>query len=533
MKLIFLILPLISLLAISCKVSDADSDPSGNPVNVAIVDIDASNLFGNACSIGQVEIETEAVPDGTEIEIDESSSDACLLEVDVLVDDGVATAEFVVDYVLGIGNVEFIPITISLLLDDGTMFEQFTNIPVTGIGIAPPTSDEDGSTTFDVEAAAEDDPDMAPPTPFIFIPVGLAGKLDDLVAEVSNIALGGIVNVEVLPNGDIFVEYQPNNGTEGTNIITVTVTLTTPPEIQNLCPMGTIGDGAVVTAFITINQTAAEPGMVAMMEADCGNSIDDDGDMMVDCFDPDCAMDPICEIGGPETMCSDMVDNDADMSTDCLDADCDMNTDCETGDAECTAGADEDMDGLVNCEDPGCDGFDGENGDGTGDPCEFGVETLCNDGFDNDADTLVDCADDTDCNAMGMAIAPCENDNETICDDGIDNDGDGMADCADPDDCPDMAAAADVCTADEDTQVVCDDDFDNDGDTLVDCADDQCDTLMGSDGQVCEPAGEMTCDDTFDNDGDGLADCADVMDCPDTTACEGGGMCNAGVCDPP
>ncbi len=56
---------------------------------------------------------------------------------------------------------------------------------------------------------------------------------------------------------------------------------------------------------------------------------------------------------------------------------------------DCTDLADNDGNGLIDCEDPACDGKPSSEGA----PCEFGVETSCTDGADNDADGAVDAAD--------------------------------------------------------------------------------------------------------------------------------------------
>ena len=61
-------------------------------------------------------------------------------------------------------------------------------------------------------------------------------------------------------------------------------------------------------------------------------------------------------------------------------------------------------------------------------PTETTVSTLpedCTDGADNDADGLLDCEDD-DCAADPACL-------EQDCADGVDNDGDGRQDCADED----------------------------------------------------------------------------------------------------
>ena len=81
---------------------------------------------------------------------------------------------------------------------------------------------------------------------------------------------------------------------------------------------------------------------------DCANGIDDDGDGLIDCDDPDCG-----------------IDNDGDghfappCGNDCNDA----NPNINPGKPEvCGDGLDNDCDGLIDCADPDC-GIDND-GDG-------------------------------------------------------------------------------------------------------------------------------------------------------------------------
>ncbi|MFH2008418.1 MAG: hypothetical protein ABI333_17665 [bacterium] len=80
----------------------------------------------------------------------------------------------------------------------------------------------------------------------------------------------------------------------------------------------------------------------------------------------------------------------------------------------CENGSDDDGDGLVDCDDPDCDGTPA---------CIF---ELCDNGLDDDGDGLADC-DDPDCAAQPPCLPP-----ET-CGNGLDDDGDGLVDCADVD----------------------------------------------------------------------------------------------------
>jgi hypothetical protein len=90
---------------------------------------------------------------------------------------------------------------------------------------------------------------------------------------------------------------------------------------------------------------------------------------------------------------------------------------------------------------------------------------ICNDGIDNDLDGLIDC-DDFDCDGNTNCIVTPPS-TETNCGNNFDDDGDGWTDCADPD-----CAGATNCTPDSEGN--CSDGIDNDGDGTTDCADPDC-----------------------------------------------------------
>ncbi|MFQ5976198.1 MAG: carboxypeptidase-like regulatory domain-containing protein [Candidatus Hydrothermarchaeales archaeon] len=133
----------------------------------------------------------------------------------------------------------------------------------------------------------------------------------------------------------------------------------------------------------------------------CDDGVDNDGDGLVDCDDPDCC--PPCS----SEICNDDVDNDGDGLVDCQDPDCPPCPPVVVED--CTNGIDDDGDGLVDCNDPDCP------------PCP---PEDCNNGIDDDGDGLVDCQD-PDCPPCPPVVEDCTN--------GIDDDGDGLVDCDDLD----------------------------------------------------------------------------------------------------
>jgi hypothetical protein len=102
---------------------------------------------------------------------------------------------------------------------------------------------------------------------------------------------------------------------------------------------------------------------------------------------------------------------------------------------ECSDGADNDRDGLYDCEDPDCMASPDCDEPDTGDTTEVEGDAAgeCDDGDDNDGDGLTDC-DDPGCDDDEACDEPTEveGDEAGECDDGVDNDGDGATDCDDP-----------------------------------------------------------------------------------------------------
>jgi len=307
----------------------------------------------------------------------------------------------------------------------------------------------------------------------------------------------------------------------------------------------------------------------------CANGLDDDGDGLRDQDDPDC---PLAGIDGERTRlpsCDDQRDNDGDGLVDAADPDCRAGRaegspapspggTCANlaewcGDAgaqgavelpRCSNGRDDDGDGLIDAEDPGCAGpqdnrelDEGEllpcatdatlSGDcvysgGTG-----GGELLpgaCSNGIDDDGDGRVD-ADDPGCQrstAEGEPDSEWDGPRVTQCSDGRANEVPaghearyqvpaGRIDltspgCYDADD--DLEAQRSLLP---DCSNGADDDG-ADGDGLADLLDPGC---FGP-GDDDEDDGSLlpSCSDGLDNDGDGDVDAAD-SDCSSAGGREG------------
>lgn len=207
---------------------------------------------------------------------------------------------------------------------------------------------------------------------------------------------------------------------------------------------------------------------------ECEDGIDNDGDSYVDYpADPECASPMSLYEARPEAPtpeCSDGIDNDNDGNIDYpVDQGCaNANDQSEAGNPpnsiQCSDAIDNDGDGYVDLSDPGCSGAD--------DPLELnGVDEprpWCSDGIDNDEDGWVDFPRDPGCSFAG------DNDELTppfkqACRDDEDNDGDGLIDW--PND-PGCAGKGD----DDETDLLnpphCSDGIDNDDDSKIDYPDD-------------------------------------------------------------
>jgi|GEM_PF-7133161 len=182
-----------------------------------------------------------------------------------------------------------------------------------------------------------------------------------------------------------------------------------------------------------------------------------------DCADPDCLgiinpanLNQIClgqeynatssffrHLASPDKYCKNGLDDDADNSKgwplggiDCRDPDCNKQFNmcyaCPKQEnitwSSCANSIDDNYDmpvSLADCKDVSCLG---QQGDYNSHICAATENNayLCSDGFDNNANGLIDCADPA-CAGIGNCQAT-----ETSCNDDIDNNANGLVDCMDP-----------------------------------------------------------------------------------------------------
>ncbi len=136
------------------------------------------------------------------------------------------------------------------------------------------------------------------------------------------------------------------------------------------------------------------------------------------------------------------------------------------------------------------------------------AETICDDGTDNDGDTVYDCGD-SDCKGAPHCKPDGEPESsEARCSDYVDNDSDGHVDC-DDDDC--IRGNFKACQGSWDAQqggAIRPGSGVND-DELPDTGDKSWDELIGTMGDIDGERSDEVCADGIDNDNDGRTDCAD------------------------
>ena len=261
-----------------CGTNEADPDRSDPDaiVNNFLLSVLDNGVFANACNIGDIQIDSEALSPNTFIDVDFvpgfNSVGACILDSSVVLNsDGRAFLDFIADYIVGVGSTGSFRILLSATTPDGQVISQFADIVLSGIGIIPPTGDSEDSTfTLDITV---DDMGMAEEIPFQplqFTTVGIKpGTQVDFT--VSNPPLG---NVDVNPaivsgnvnSGAFTTTYFPNP-LAGTNLLTATITLNTPQEILDECDA--VSSSVQISVIVTFIQS------VTVMSSDGG----DDGMM--------------------------------------------------------------------------------------------------------------------------------------------------------------------------------------------------------------------------------------------------------------
>lgn len=255
-----------------CGTNEADPDRSDSDeiVNNFLISILDNGVFANACNIGDIQIDSEALPPNTFIDIDFvpgfNSVGACILDSSVVLDsNGRAFLDFIADYIVGVGSTGSFRILLNATTPDGQFITQFADIVLSGIGIIPPTSD-DGEPTFTLDITIDEmGMDEIPFQPLQFTTVGIKpGTVVDFT--VSNPPLGDVdVNPAIVSgnvnSGAFTTTYFPNP-VAGTQLLTATINLTTPQEILDQCDAvsSSVQISVIVTFIQSLTVNAGDDG---------------------------------------------------------------------------------------------------------------------------------------------------------------------------------------------------------------------------------------------------------------------------------
>lgn len=217
------------------------------------------------------------------------------------------------------------------------------------------------------------------------------------------------LNPSSLDFGTVNIGNSPTSTTQVKNVGTADLTVTNIALCAGTSPEFT---WSAPTLPFTVTPSGSETISVIYTPTDTGI---DTGCLEIGSNDPDTPTATLNVTGSvlpKETACFDGIDNDGDGLTDCADPDCAgaVGGSCDTGiPGVCAVGQTQCVNGAAACVQ-------------TVFPSPETIAAgTCNDGLDNNCNGLVDAAD------PGCQVAT------EICNDGIDNDGDGLIDCADPD----------------------------------------------------------------------------------------------------
>ncbi len=186
----------------------------------------------------------------------------------------------------------------------------------------------------------------------------------------------------------------------------------------------------------------------------CDNGVDDNGDVLTDCKDPQCKNLPICE----HEICYNHIDDNNDGLVDCADPQCAGDLGCIP--ENCTNGVDDNGNNLIDCADPACQ---------SDSACVTPDVEICNNNIDDDNNGFVDCNDpacvtNSVCAQNQPAVVE-------ICNNNIDDDNNGVVDCLDP-----ACKYTPICVTNTPLTYTenCTNGIDDDFNGLVDCKDPAC-----------------------------------------------------------
>ncbi len=183
----------------------------------------------------------------------------------------------------------------------------------------------------------------------LFYGVNSSGKLvvfDPINVNTTNYNLAGPINNE---SGGFGACWSSNDGSFfAYNNSSGKIYSVNPDDLTATLVLNGTGNLSINDGF---NCVTANPPF----ETNCNNMIDDDGDGLIDCDDPDCYNSNVCTM----EICNNGIDDDNDGWIDCSDSEC---FDLEICLEICDNNIDDNNNGLIDAEDPQCNTPSGVTG---------------------------------------------------------------------------------------------------------------------------------------------------------------------------
>jgi hypothetical protein len=270
--LLFFSLPLFLVFGTTCTndLNNVGSDNNPSGAGIILVNINPSTTFGNGSatdSLSQVQVITQELPDGSTIQFQLNSRSlptllrGCLINADtVLHDGGQAFAEYLPGIVIGPGGSSTPPppatlnIAAIITTPQGVKQQNFGTVILNAVNVTPPTDTDVTTNPADSCSAIFltlqfQTTGIPPGTPVNF--------------KLSNPALGSLKPTSTTvggseSSGTATTEYDTKNNTGGTQVITATIVLPNPFDIDSNCPDVSIGD-RTIQAIVTITQSVPAP----------------------------------------------------------------------------------------------------------------------------------------------------------------------------------------------------------------------------------------------------------------------------------
>lgn len=243
---------------------DNEGSQSSTGGGQIVVNLKPNSLFGNGSDLSEVQVVTGEIPDGSNVEFELTGSnlpeilEGCLLDKGTTIVNGQVSAKYLAGIVITSGSATPAPSTVNVAVTitgtDGKPENRFGTIILNSVSIIPPADFELGVPQADSTSKVG--------STLKFLTVGIPpGTIVNFA--LSNPALGSLAptSTAVLGSegsGSATTSYTAVNGEVGTQVITATITLPNPFDIDNSCPVVPVEDRQA-QAVVVITQSIATP----------------------------------------------------------------------------------------------------------------------------------------------------------------------------------------------------------------------------------------------------------------------------------